>query len=34
MEYIISVLTGKPNPQIKMYRHDELDVFGIGKEKG
>ncbi|HEY8689115.1 MAG TPA: DNA helicase RecQ [Chitinophagaceae bacterium] len=33
MEYIIGVLTGKPNPQIKMYRHDELDIFGIGKEK-
>ena len=33
MEYVICVLTGKPNPQIKMYRHDELDVFGTGKEK-
>ncbi|CAN5297491.1 DNA helicase RecQ [soil metagenome] len=33
MDYVICVLTGKPNPQIKMYRHDELDVYGIGKEK-
>src|SRR5450759_4348445 len=33
MEYTISVLTGKPNPQIKMYRHEELEVFGIGKDK-
>ena len=33
MEYIIGVLAGKANPQIKMYRHEELDVFGIGKEK-
>ena len=33
MEYVINVLAGKANPQIKMYRHEELDVFGIGKEK-
>lgn len=33
MEYIIDVLTGKPSPQIKMYRHESLEVFGIGKEK-
>ncbi len=33
MNYTICVLKGSPNPQIKMYRHDELDVFGIGKDK-
>ena len=33
MEYVIAVVTGKANPQIKMYRHDGLEVFGIGKAK-
>ncbi len=33
MDYVINVLTGKLNPQIKMYRHEELDIFGIGKDK-
>lgn len=33
MEYVITVLVGKLNPQIQMYRHNELDIFGIGKEK-
>ena len=33
MDYVINVLTGKLNPQIKMYRHESLDVFGIGNEK-
>jgi ATP-dependent DNA helicase RecQ len=27
------ILLGKPNPQVKMFRHDERDFFGIGKEK-
>ncbi len=31
--YVIPVILGRPNPQIKMYRHDELPVFGTGKEK-
>ncbi len=31
--YVIPVILGKPNPQIKMYRHDDLQVFGSGKEK-
>ncbi|MEO6221089.1 MAG: DNA helicase RecQ [Ginsengibacter sp.] len=31
--YILPVLLGKPNPQIKMYRHDDNPVFGTGKEK-
>ncbi len=33
MDYSICVILGSPNPQIKMYRHDELEVFGIGKDK-
>jgi ATP-dependent DNA helicase RecQ len=33
MEYVINVLTGKLNLQIKMYRHESLDIFGLGKEK-
>ncbi|GAC1381115.1 MAG: DNA helicase RecQ [Ginsengibacter sp.] len=33
MDYVIAVITGKLNPQIKMYRHDELEVFGTGKQK-
>ncbi len=32
INYVIPVIMGKPNPQIKMYRHDELSVFGSGKE--
>ncbi len=32
-DYVVNVLMGKPTPQIKMYRHEELDSFGIGKEK-
>ncbi|MEO8412114.1 MAG: DNA helicase RecQ [Ginsengibacter sp.] len=31
--YMIAIILGKPNPQIKMYRHDELPVFGTGKNK-
>jgi ATP-dependent DNA helicase RecQ len=33
IDYVIHVLIGKANPQIKMYRHDELDVYGGGKDK-
>lgn len=33
MEYVIAVIMGKLNPQNKMYRHDELEVFGTGKAK-
>ena len=32
-DYVISVLTGKLTPQISRFRHDRLDVFGIGKDK-
>lgn len=31
--YVIPVILGKLNPQIKMYRHDELPVFATGKGK-
>lgn len=33
MDYLLHILLGKPNPQVKMFRHDERDFFGIGKEK-
>lgn len=32
MDYLIQVLRGKPNPQVKMFRHDERDFFGAGHE--
>ncbi|MEP7252761.1 MAG: DNA helicase RecQ [Ginsengibacter sp.] len=32
--YMISIILGRANPQIKMYRHDENSVYGSGKEKG
>jgi len=32
-DYLISVLIGKLTPQIGMFRHDQLEVFGIGKDK-
>jgi ATP-dependent DNA helicase RecQ len=31
-EYLINVITGKTNPQIATFRHDQLEVFGEGKE--
>ena len=31
--YMISFISGKANPQIKMYRHDENPAFGTGKGK-
>ena len=33
IDYVICVISGQLNPQIKMYRHEELDVFGVGKDK-
>ncbi len=33
IEYLMHILRGKPNPQVKMFRHDERDFFGIGKDK-
>lgn len=31
MDYVLHILKGRPNPQVKMFRHDEKDFFGIGK---
>jgi ATP-dependent DNA helicase RecQ len=31
-EYVVNIITGRSNPQITTYRHDQLDVFGEGKE--
>lgn len=33
-DYIVKIITGKLTPQIKMFRHDGLEVFGSGNEKG
>jgi ATP-dependent DNA helicase RecQ len=33
MEYLMHILRGKPNPKVKMFRHDEREFFGIGKSK-
>ncbi|SKA14849.1 DNA helicase RecQ [Sediminibacterium ginsengisoli] len=32
-DYVVSVLTGKLTPQISMFRHDAMEVFGTGKDK-
>ncbi len=32
-DYTVNVLLGKLTPQITMYRHENLPVFGIGKDK-
>lgn len=31
--YLVDMLVGKHTMEIKNYRHDKLDVFGVGKEK-
>ncbi len=31
--YTIPVILGRLNPQIKMYRHEELPIFGAGKKE-
>src|SRR6187431_613247 len=33
MDYLMHILMGKPNPQVKMFRHDDRDFFGIGKDQ-
>ena len=33
VEYTLLILTGKATPQVKMYRHDALDVFASGNDK-
>lgn len=32
-EYVIPVIMGKLTPQIQMYRHDQLAIFGLGKDQ-
>lgn len=32
-DYMVNVVMGKVTPQINIYRHDSLPVFGIGKDK-
>ncbi len=32
-EYAVNILIGKLTPQVGMYRHESLEVFGIGKDK-
>lgn len=32
-DYLVKVIMGRITPQITMYRHDKLPVFGIGKEE-
>lgn len=33
LNYLLNILAGSLTPQIKMFRHDERDFFGIGKDK-
>lgn len=32
-EYVINIIMGKLTPQITMFRHEKLAVFGLGKDK-
>lgn len=32
-DYTVNILTGKLTPQIQMYRHEGIEVFGIGKDE-
>ncbi|PWV53853.1 DNA helicase RecQ [Chitinophaga sp. S165] len=31
-DYVVNIITGKVNPQITTYQHNQLEVFGEGKE--
>ncbi|HTB52878.1 MAG TPA: DNA helicase RecQ [Ferruginibacter sp.] len=33
MDYLLHIFRGKANSQVKMFRHDEREFFGIGKER-
>ncbi len=33
IDYVVNVVRGKATPQIQMYKHDELEVFGFGKDE-
>jgi len=32
-EYVVNIITGKLTPQIKMFRHEGIKTFGIGKKQ-
>lgn len=32
-EYVVTVLTAKPNPQVQMFRHNSLDIYGSGTDQ-
>ncbi len=32
-DYVVTVLTARPNPQVAMYRHDTLDIYGMGRDQ-
>ena len=32
-DYVVTVLTARPNPQVGMYRHDSLDMYGTGRDQ-
>jgi len=32
-DYVVTVLTARPNPQVAMYRHDSLDIYGTGRDQ-
>jgi ATP-dependent DNA helicase RecQ len=32
-DYVVTVLTARPNPQVAMYRHDSLDIYGMGRDQ-
>ncbi len=33
IEYVMLIIMGKATPQVKMYRHEQLKIFGEGKER-
>ncbi len=32
-DYLVNIITGRPTPQVKMFRHEGLKNFGAGKDK-
>ena len=34
IKHIIEILIGKASQEVKAYRHNEMDLFGVGKEQG
>ncbi len=33
IDYTVNVVIGKQTPQIQMYRHNDLELFGVGKDQ-